>query len=338
MKRPLIIIFSVVAAFLLVSFFMMSLMGPKIGNTFSTISSDLDYGRGGGAPGQELYLMEAPAPMAYDSAGQVLTSNQVEAVQVERKVIKNADMAIVVKDPKESMKAIVALAEGMGGYVISSNLYESTYGPNNIPVPEASVSIRIPAGKLTEALETIKKDAVEVNYENVTGQDVTDQYVDLTSRLAAKQAAEKKLVQIMEAAEKTEDVLAVYMQLQQIQSEIEVLKGQIKYIDQSAAMSSVSVRLIAEEGAQPIEIGGWKLQGTAKSAVEDLVYFTQGFTRFLIRFVIYILPALILIAIPASLLYFGGRALYRRFNKSSGHGSKMTVAQYLEKDNPEKDK
>ncbi len=318
MKRPLIIVLSVVAAFLLVSFFMMSLMGPKVGNTFSTISSDLDYGRDGGGSEQELYLMsapamEAPAPMAYDSAGQVLTSNQVEAVQVERKVIKNADMAIVVKDPKESMKAIVALAEGMGGYVISSNLYESTYGPNNIPVPEASVSIRIPAEKLTEALEAIKKDAVEVNYENVTGQDVTDQYVDLTSRLAAKQAAEKKLTQIMEAAEKTEDVLAVYIQLQQIQSEIEVLKGQIKYIDQSAAMSSVSVRLIAEEGAQPIEIGGWKLQGTAKNAVEDLVYFTQGFIRFLIRFVIYTLPALILIAIPLYLVYRGGRAVYRRF-------------------------
>jgi hypothetical protein len=317
MKRPLIITISVIAV-LVVGVSIMRLMGPKVGNTFSVISSDLDYGRGGGAPGQELYLMsapamEAPAPMAYDSAGQVLTSNQVEAVQVERKVIKNADMAIVVKDPKESMKAIVALAEGMGGYVISSNLYESTYGPNNISVPEASVSIRIPAEKLTEALEAIKKDAVEVNYENVTGQDVTDQYVDLTSRLAAKQAAEKKLTQIMEAAEKTEDVLAVYIQLQQIQSEIEVLKGQIKYIDQSAAMSSVSVRLIAEEGAQPIEIGGWKLQGTAKEAVEDLVYFTQGFTRFLIRFVIYTLPALILIAIPLYLVYRGGRAVYRRF-------------------------
>jgi len=221
-----------------------------------------------------------------------------------------------VKDPEESMKSIAALAEGSGGYVVSSNLYKSSYGPNNIPVPEATISIRVPAEKLISILEQIKKDAAEVDYENVSGQDVTDQYVDLTSRLTAKQAAEKKLLEILKAAEKTEDVLAVYEQLQLIQSEIEVLKGQIKFIDQSAAMSSVSVRLIAEVGAQPIEIGGWKLQGTAKDAVEDLIYFTQGFTRFLIRFVIFILPALIQIAIPLALLYFGGRAVYRRFSIS----------------------
>ncbi|NWG07125.1 MAG: DUF4349 domain-containing protein [Chloroflexi bacterium] len=317
MKRPLMIIFSVVGVFLLISFLFMSALGPRVGNTFSNVSRDLGYGGGGAAP--ELYAAEEPAaaPMVYNDSGQFVTSNDADiAQQVERKVIKNADLAVVVKDPEESMKSIAALAEKLGGYVVSSNLYQSSYGPNNIPVPEASVSIRIPAEKLTEVLEMIKKDAVEVEHENISGQDVTDQYVDLTSRLTAKQAAEKKLLEILEQATETEDVLAVYQQLQQIQSEIEVLKGQIKYIDESAAMSSVSVRLIADETVQPIEIGGWKLQGTAKEAIEDLVFFTQSFTRFLIRFVIYILPSLILIAIPLYLVYRGGRALFRRFGRA----------------------
>lgn len=317
MKRPLMIIFSVVGVFLLISFLFMSALGPRVGNTFSNVSRDLGYGGGGATP--ELYAAEEPAaaPMVYNDSGQFVTSNDADiAQQVERKVIKNADLAVVVKDPEESMKSIAALAEKLGGYVVSSNLYQSSYGPNNIPVPEASVSIRIPAEKLTEVLETIKKDAVEVEHENISGQDVTDQYVDLTSRLTAKQAAEKKLLEILEQATETEDVLAVYQQLQQIQSEIEVLKGQIKYIDESAAMSSVSVRLIADETVQPIEIGGWKLQGTAKEAIEDLVFFTQSFTRFLIRFVIYILPSLILIAIPLYLVYRGGRALFRRFGRA----------------------
>ena len=338
MKRPLIIIISVIAVLLLISIVLMSALSPKVGNTFSTVSRGL--GGGGAEPAQDLYLMEAPAsaPMAYDASGQAVSNIAVEAVQVERKVIKNADLSIVVKDPEESMKTIAALAEELGGYVVSSNLYESSYGPNNIPVPEASVSIRIPAEKLTDVLAQIKKDAIEVDYENISGQDVTDQYVDLTSRLTAKQAAEKKLLEILDQATETEDVLAVYQQLQQIQSDIEVLKGQIKYIDQSAAMSSVSVRLVADETIQPIEVGGWKLQGTAKDAVEDLLYFLQGFTRFLIRFVLYTLPALILIAIPASLLFLAGRAVYRRFNKSSGRGGTLTVAQYLEQDNQEKDK
>jgi len=90
----------------------------------------------------------------------------------------------------------------------------------------------------------------------------------------------------------------------------------MRYIDESAALSSVNVNLIAEAGTQPIEIGGWKLQGTANEAAQDLIRFTQGFTRFLIRFVILTLPALILIAIPLYGLFLGGRAVYRRFNKS----------------------
>ncbi len=111
-------------------------------------------------------------------------------------------------------------------------------------------------------------------------------------------------------------MLAVYTELQRIQSEIEVLKGQIKYYDESVALSAVSVRLIAEETVQPVEIGGWKLEGTANDAIQDLIYFTQGFIQFLIRFVLYTLPALVLVAIPLFLLFLGGRKLYRRFGKS----------------------
>jgi hypothetical protein len=183
-------------------------------------------------------------------------------------------------------------------------------------VPEGSLTIRVPSQKLDEALEKIKADVVEVTYENRSGEDVTNQYVDLQSRLKAKQAAEKKLLEFLEAATNTEDTLAVYVQLQQIQSEIEVLKGQIQYYEESAALSAISIRLVAEETVKPIEIGGWKLQGTANDAVQDLIQFTQGFTRFLIRFVLTILPALILIAIPTYAIFIGGRGLFRRFRKS----------------------
>jgi hypothetical protein len=106
------------------------------------------------------------------------------------------------------------------------------------------------------------------------------------------------------------------MQVQQVQTEIEVLKGQIKYYEESAALSSISVRLIAEEGTQPISIGPWRPEGAAKKAVEDLVRFFQNFVEFLIRFVIFTLPSLILLAIPLYLVFLGGRALYRRFAKS----------------------
>ncbi len=139
----------------------------------------------------------------------------------DRLVIENADLAIVVKDPKARMAEITALANEMGGYVVSSNLYQSftSFGQE---VPEATIVIRVPSERLDEALTRIKEDAVDINYENRTGQDITNIYVDLQSQLKAKQAAEAKLLEIMDQATRAEDVLAIYLQVQQVQTEIEV--------------------------------------------------------------------------------------------------------------------
>lgn len=319
MKRTLITIaLTTVVVLVLVGLVSSLALG---GATFSSSQRSLyDSGFGGGAPE---VMLEAPAaaPMAAEyyvsDAGAAYDYEKTLAnLATERMVIQNVDMSIVVADPKARMDEIAGLAVEMGGFVVSSNLYQSTYGPNQIEVPEGSITIRVPAKKLDEALEKIKADVVEVTYENRSGQDVTSQYVDLQSRLKAKQEAEKKLLQIMDTATNAEDVLAIYMQVQSIQTEIESLKGQIQYYDESVALSAVSIRLVAEETVKPIEIGGWKLQGTANDAVQDLIQFTQGFTRFLIRFVLTILPALILIAIPAYAIFIGGRALFRRFRKS----------------------
>jgi hypothetical protein len=169
---------------------------------------------------------------------------------------------------------------------------------------------------LDEALAKIKEGAVDIDYENRSGEDVTNIYVDLQAQLTAKQAAEQKLLEIMDQATRAEDVLAIYLQVQAVQTEIERLKGQIQYYEEAAALSAISVRLIAEESTQPIEIGPWKPEGAAKEAIQDLVFFFQNFVDFLIRFVLLTLPALLLIAIPLYLVYLGGRAVYRRTRRS----------------------
>jgi len=309
-----------------------AMLSVRGSSQFSNISRSLDGGYGGGAP--EIMMAPAAAPMAaesfaLDSGGGVdmayeqsvassnaATGDTTSLADVERKIIKDANLSIVVTDPVQSMDDITVLAEQSGGYVVSSNIYQNSYGPNNITVPEGNIAIRIPSEKLNDILDQIKNDAVDVQSENVSGQDVTDQYVNLQSRLEAKQATEKKLLEFLDQAEDTEATLAVYSQLQQIQSDIEVLQGQIKYIDQSAALSSVSVNLIAEAGTQPIEIGGWKLQGTAKESVQNLILFTQGFVQFLIRFFLNYLWRILMVIIPLYGVFIGGRALFRRFRKS----------------------
>ena len=329
MKKTLITVALTTVTVLTLVGIVSSLLGTRVNNTFSAISRNLDSGYGGAQPefyAQEPAAAEAPltAPLVGAGGGDgSVVSNALDqtsniASDGTRLVIKNADLAIVVKDPKKSMAKISKLAETMGGFVVSSNVYQSFYGPNNTEVPEATITIRVPVEKLDEALAGIKKDAVDINTENVSGQDVTSEYVDLQSRLSAKQAAEKKLTEILNDANKTEDVLAVYTQLQLIETDIEVLKGQIKYYEESAALSAIIVRLIAEAGTQPIAVGPWTPTGTAKAAIQDLIYFFQNFVEFLIRFGLYILPALILIAIPFFLAFIAGRAIFSRIRKSKG--------------------
>ena len=119
----------------------------------------------------------------------------------------------------------------------------------------------------------------------------------------------------MQEATKTQDVLDVYAQLQQVQSDIEVLKGQIKYYEQSAALSALSVTVIAEKSVQPIEIGGWKPQGEVRDAIQSLIYFWQDFVDFLIRFFLFILPVLLTVGIPLYLIFLLVRWIIRRNRK-----------------------
>lgn len=264
----------------------------------------VDFGYSAAAPAAQEDLK-----VVTDTAG-----NQIPA-NANRLVIKNAELTIVVADVNARVKAIETMTNGMGGFVVSSNTYQ-TYADNGVKVPQATIAVRVPADKLDSALDQIKANTVEVPSEDVTGQDVTDRYVDLQSQLKAKEAAEAQLLKIMENATKTEDVLAVYQQLQQVQSDIEVLKGQIKYYEQSAALSSISVTVVAEQGIQPIQIGGWRPAGTARDAIQELIHFLQGFADFLIVFFLKDLWEILLLLLPFYVLFLIGRAIYRKVRRS----------------------
>lgn len=266
------------------------------------------------APAFDAYGGAAPmeAPMAPEQQAYEMSNVAVDGVAVqERKVIENADLAIVVADPKARIAEIAQLARDLGGFVVSSGVYERTMS-SGASVPEGNITIRVPAASLDEALTRIKADVVEVQSENRSGQDVTNEYVDLQSRLKARQAAEAQLLEMMKQSQNANDTLAIFNQLIQIQSEIEVLKGQIKYYDESVATSAISVRLIAEESIQPIQIGGWKPQGEARDALQALVRFFQGFVNFIIWLIILIIPAGAVIIALLALLWRLLRWFWRR--------------------------
>ncbi|GEM_PF-484878 len=315
MKKSVLVVVSIVVVAVLIL-----AVGLRASNRMLLrVESPAAYpGMGGGMAPRESFGVPAPtmAP-AYDAVkGAEFSPVSANSANPggDRLVIQNADLTIVVKDVKGRVQDIQVMAKQMGGFVVSVNVYQ-TYARNGTQVPQAVIVFRVPAEQLDAALDQVKKDAVDVQNETRSGQDVTSQYVDLQSQLTAKEATEAQLLKIMQSAEKTEDVLAVYTQLQQIQTEIQVLKGQIKYYEESAALSAVSVNIIAEETIQPIEVGPWKPQGVARDAIQNLIDFWKGFVEWMINFFLFTLPALITIAIPLFLVYLLGRWLIRKFWK-----------------------
>jgi hypothetical protein len=237
-------------------------------------------------------------------------SEEGQGGTMERMVIKNANLSIVVESPSGTMDEISRMASELGGYVVSSNLTQ-VQTERGVEVPQARITIRVPSEKLDDALEAIKTGAGEVLSENVSGQDVTKEYTDLESRLRHLQNAEAKLTQIMDEATKTEDVLSVYNRLVEIQEEMEVVKGQMQYYEQSAALSAISVTIQANEAVQPLKIGSWQPVGVAKNAIQALINTLQFFGDAAIWLGLFVLPVLIILYFPIRYGWKGIKRLFR---------------------------
>jgi hypothetical protein len=274
-------------------------------------------------------------PMEQAAVGSTVTeadktlSGGGETGSVERIILKNADLSIVVPDPAASMDRIAAMTDRMGGFVVSSNLYKTTTDMG-LEVPYAYITIRVPAEKLTTALDEIKGQVEDpdsdVLSESISGQDVTAEYTDLKSRLTNLELAEKQLQNILESTTKTEDWLAVFTQLTATRSQIEVLKGQIKYYDESSSFSSISINLQAQAAVKPITVGKWEPKGVALEAIQRLIKTMRKIYEGLLKFILYTLPILltyiILIGGPIWFFIWFIRRIVRHFKKGEAVAKK----------------
>jgi len=226
----------------------------------------------------------------------------------QRLVIRNASLTIVVIDPSQSVEDISQMAQEMGGFVVSSNIYQTTFD-DTVVAFRASITIRVPAERLDETLNQIKDDAMEIRNENISGQDVTQEFTDLKSQLRNLEAAEEELLEIMDASTEAEHVLDVFEHLRQVRGEIEITKGRIQYYEESARMSAISVEIIPDVAARPLQIGRWQPQGTAKAAVEALINTLQFLGDAFIWGLICVVPIGVILGLPT---WFVIRTILRR--------------------------
>jgi len=211
-------------------------------------SASRDYGYDGAYPAKEMANVRAPSVAPTASQWAEADDSATGQGQVgERIVIRSARLAIVAKDVQQAAETLKGYAQENGGFVVNANVESNEDMP-----PTAQVSLRIPADKLDAAVAFVRKQAVRVASESVSGEDVTEEYVDLEAKLKNLNASETQLLSIMKDARKTEDVLSVRREIERVRGEIDSLTGRKKYLDQSAKMSSVFVSIATDEASLPV--------------------------------------------------------------------------------------
>ncbi|EFO80883.1 hypothetical protein OSCT_1252 [Oscillochloris trichoides DG-6] len=254
----------------------------------ATAAADTMSNTGGVAPG---------APAALESyaekdeeARQQPASDQPAS---QRMVIKTAYLSIEVPKVSDAEASIRARAEQLGGYVVSVQ----TSGSGDYQT--ASITIRVPSAQYSTAISDVEGLATKVLSRNLGGEDVTEEFVDLESRLRNLEATRTRLLDLLNQATDVEDAIQVNAALTDVQGQIEVIQGRMKYLKDSVAMATISVDLrpvppqptiVPEDGWQPLRV--------ARQALGDLVSFGQGLLELGIVLLIWTpvwLPLLLLI-------------------------------------------
>ena len=157
-----------------------------------------------------------------------------------RLIIKNGEMELLVEDTDTAINRSIGIVTEYGGYVISNRTWfkdEFKY---------ATLSIGVPSENFEQMLRRLKDLAVNVTNETVSGQDVTDEYVDLKSRLTNLEATAARIRTFLEQAETVEESLTVSKQLSEIEAEIEQVKGRMAYLKDRAAFSTITLQIIPQ--------------------------------------------------------------------------------------------
>jgi Flp pilus assembly protein TadB len=168
------------------------------------------------------------------------------------------------------------------------------------------LTIRIPATQFDAALSEIRGTASRVVQEKVTGQDVTEEFIDLEAGLRTKKALEAQFLEILKQAKTVDDALSVQTQIAEVRGEIEKLEGRRKFLENQTSLSTVTISIRTPE---VFAAGSTGFFSEVWRAVSDGVNAALAIILGLIRVALALLPLLILFGLP---LYFLVRYLRRK--------------------------
>ena len=227
---------------------------------------------------------------------------------LERKIIRNAALTVEVTSPGDAQHKIVSIAESHQGFVVTSEATQRASDDRTKPEMTVTLSVRVPAAQFNQVMDEIRAVGARVIQEKVTGQDVTEEFMDLEARIKNQKALELQFLEIMKRAGKVDDALSVQRELAEVRTEIEKLEGRRRFLENQSSLSTINVTL--QPPTQIVNATGFWY--SVRSAFSDGVDVATGIVLFLIRAIIALLPIIVLIVLPLALLVKLGLRVVRR--------------------------
>jgi hypothetical protein len=238
-----------------------------------------------------------------------------------RMIVKNANIRLMVEDTNVAIDRALQVVGDAGGYIVSSQVWYQDYYGNSLKY--ASVTIGVPVVEFENVMRRLRGLAVDVLDESATGEDVTDQYVDLQSQLTNLEATRARIQEFLKDAKTVDEALRVNQELANIEAQIEQIKGRMNYLNDRSAYSTITVNFEPEfpiltptptstpkPTATPIP---WQPADTFNDAKGTVTVVYQGIANFLIWLVVVILP----IVLPPALILWAMWKLLTRKAKGS---------------------
>jgi len=172
-------------------------------------------------------------------------SGTVPGTGIETRIIKTGTATIEVKDVTASVDALKALAVQKGGYISSSSIQKNT--KNRL---YATAVLRVPQAQFEPTMEGVKAVGT-IKSVSTSGQDVTEEYVDLQAQKTSYQNQLAQYNAIMKKADKIEDVIKIQAQINQVQTALDRIEGRMRYLDSRIDLSTITVNL-----QEPEPVGG----------------------------------------------------------------------------------
>lgn len=234
----------------------------------------------------EAVLMDAAADYddSYTQTKSANNGSDVGESETSQKVIKTGRLELEVESVSQTIQEITSYTTNNDGFIADSRVRNYEDGAKY-----ATVIVRLPAQYFEGAMGEFKLMAKSVEEENVSGQDITEEYVDLESRLKNLRLEETQYQEVLKKATKVEDILEVNRYLFSVREDIELIEGRLRYMDNLTDLSTITLQ-ISEETKVRIPTDEWKPLTTLKDAFRGMVVLWQGIINIIIWVVFLLVP------------------------------------------------